>query len=494
MEVQIISTETIKPSSSSTFSHPKIFKHSLLDQLIPSRYAPLILFYPMDKNTNFDLCKRLDLLKSSLSETIACFYPLSGTIRDEFSIDCSDKGACFVETRVNCTLEKFLTKPDLLSLNSFLPCEFVSDETMVGTFATNVQANVFECDGIAFGICISHRLMDGDGLRMFLKMWTSSSTNKLEQTGFVAAGMGTRASDIFHADDLWLRDSSNVMSGSFLKKGTCSNKSKQLNFAAVGMGTGAATLFPVEDLWLRDSANAMWGSFLKKGTCITKRFVFNASAIAKLKSEAVESGVSRPTRVEVISAILWRSMASASAKLHGSRRPSLVNHLVNLRRRMEPSLVENVLGNFLWIAPAIHDGQTEPEFGDLVGKVREAIARVDCEFVEKMRGEEGKSVMEKCLVEVSEIWCEKGMDCFGFSSWCNFGYYDVANFGWGNPIWVSSIGLRGSFFLNLIILNDTKCGEGVEVWVTLDEQEMAILETNEDIVRFVSLDPSPLLV
>ncbi|WCJ44698.1 HXXXD-type acyl-transferase family protein [Euphorbia peplus] len=438
MEVEIISKEIIKPSLSS--SHPKIFKHSLLDQLIPSRYAPLVLFYPMEKDTSFDLSTRLNLLKSSLSETLMDFYPLAGKIKDDFSVDCNDEGACFVETRVNCTLEEFLTKPDLLLISSFLPCEFVSDESLVGTFATNVQANVFECDGIAVGICISHKLLDGDGLRMFLKRWTS--TNKSEPPNFV--------------------------------------------------GADAVSLFPADDLWLRDSANAMWASFLKKGTCKTKRFVFNASSIAMLKYEAIESGMKRPTRVEVVSAILWKCLVATSNELHGFQRPSLLNHLVNLRRRMEPSLLENVLGNFLWVASTKHDNPAEPEFGDLAEKVREAIARVDCEFVEKIRSEEGKNVMLKSLVKQSEIGCEKGVDYFSFSSWCNFRYYDVADFGWGKPIWVSGIGLGGSIFFNLIILVDTRCSQGVEAWVTLDEEEMAILERNEDIIRLAHVDPSPL--
>uniref|UniRef100_B9H5G9 Uncharacterized protein n=1 Tax=Populus trichocarpa TaxID=3694 RepID=B9H5G9_POPTR len=43
------------------------------------------------------------------------------------------------------------------------------------------------------------------------------------------------------------------------------------------------------------------------------------------------------------------------------------------------------------------------------------------------------------------------------SGWCKFGHYDAA-FGWGKPAWVSSY-----------------------AWVTLDEQEMAILEANPEI-------------
>ncbi|WCJ44543.1 HXXXD-type acyl-transferase family protein [Euphorbia peplus] len=281
--------------------------------------------------------------------------------------------------------------------------------------------------------------MDGDGLRMFLKGWSTNSGR----------------SDF----------------------------------------TVSSTFFPDDegDLSVRDSSNSMWGTFLKKGSFRTKRFVFDASGIAKLKDEAIQSGmISSPTRVEVVSAILWKSMADTSRELNGFGRPSLLNHMVNLRRRMEPSLSGKSLGNFLWIASAKH-GETEPKFEDLASKIKESKSRIDLEFVEKIKGKEGKLVMLKSLEATSEIGSKSGGDYYVFSSWCNFGYYDVANFGWGKPIWVSCVGTSSSYYFNLIVLIDTKCGKGVEAWVTLDEQEMTILERNQDIIRLASLDPSPLV-
>lgn len=38
-----------------------------------------------------------NLLKSSLSTTLTRFYPLAGRISDDFSVDCSDAGALYVE-------------------------------------------------------------------------------------------------------------------------------------------------------------------------------------------------------------------------------------------------------------------------------------------------------------------------------------------------------------------------------------------------------------
>lgn len=46
---------------------------------------------------------------------------------------------------------------------------------------------------------------------------------------------------------------------------------------------------------------------------------------------------------------------------------------------------------------------------------------------------------------------------------------------------------------NIIVLVDTKDGEGIEAWLTLDEQEMALFEVNEEILQFACFNPSSLI-
>lgn len=115
--------------------------------------------------------------------------------------------------------------------------------------------------------------------------------------------------------------------------------------------------------------------------------------------------------------------------------------------------------------------------------MRKSISQVDNKFVEELRGDKGRSIMKESLGAISEKG-SKGevVDYVGFSSWCNFGYYE-ADFGWGKPTWVSGVGSIGSVsvYMNLIILVDTSLGDGIEAWVTLDE-----LLTN------ATQDPSPI--
>lgn len=218
MEVQIISKENVKPSSP-TPTHQRIFKFSLLDQLLPSSYAPLILFYPMKKNsTHLKVPSRLSLLKSSLSQTLTWFYPLAGKIKDELSINCNDEGACFAEARVSCSLHEFLTQPDLLVIhNKLLPCEFSFKELAPGSYVVCIQANIFSCGGIAISICISHKIIDGAALETFIKGWTSAARgcNQPIYPNFLSASLFPPN------DELWFKNASFSMWRSFLRKGNC---------------------------------------------------------------------------------------------------------------------------------------------------------------------------------------------------------------------------------------------------------------------------------
>ncbi|KAJ6684633.1 ACYL-ACTIVATING ENZYME 2-RELATED [Salix purpurea] len=257
--------------------------------------------------------------------------------------------------------------------------------------------NVFECGGVAIGICISHLALDGAALSTFLKAWS-------------AIAKGSKEAIIYPE---------------FIP----------------------TSLFPANDLWLRDSAAVMFGSLFKKGNGITKRFVFDASAISSLRARA--AGVECPTRVEVVSSFLWKCFMAASEEWRGCRRPSLLTHLVNLRRKMEPKLAENSVGNFLWLAAAKCMDKSGVELNDLVGEVRRAISKIDADFVEQIKGDKRNSMAEQTLREI------------------------------------------GSPTMNLVILADTRC-DGVEAFVSLNEKEMAILEGNPELLKFASLNPSPL--
>ncbi|KAB2634804.1 vinorine synthase-like [Pyrus ussuriensis x Pyrus communis] len=544
MEVEIVSKDRIIPSSP-TPSHLRIFKLSLLDQLIPAPFAPIILFYdnsdpsyntpnltkPCTTTTHLDdddddnnedeatIMKRLHVLKTSLSETLTGFYPLAGQIKDDLSIDCNDQGAHYVEARVkNSTLREFLNRPDdlILLLHGFLPCDLTNNNT--GARVTNIQVNVFKCGGMAIGLCISHKILDGAGLCTFIKAWTATARLRSSLPRFALysrpSSLSSSSSSLAPSDSVTLSSSSDSDDNQTPRAASRIIHPTKPNISA------ATCLFPTNDeLWLRDSSLRMWGSLFindGKSSCVTRRLVFEGSAIAALKGmvAAVNNNykVKRPTRVEVVSAFIWQCAMAASKQIHGFIRPSLLTHAVNLRSRITSMLdldLEYSIGNLLWIAAArcrtpivtLDDNDAAADglqLHGLVEELRNAVSKIDGDFVNKMRSageeEEGKYHMLESLEELRSSLSSES-DYYGFSSWCNFGFYEGGDFGWGKPVWVSSVGSTGnSVFLNLIILVDTKSGDGIEAWVTLDQQHMAILQCNPQLRKFVSLDPTPLLL
>ncbi|KZV33193.1 hypothetical protein F511_18209 [Dorcoceras hygrometricum] len=384
MDIEIVAKEMIKPSSP-TPNHLKNYKLCLLDQLIPAAYAPIVLLYPnQDVLTDLQVLQRIALLKKSLSQILVRFYPLAGTIgEDDISVDCDDRGACFTTAKVRNSLHGFLENPDLRVISHFLSF----DESYV----TNIQASVFECGGIAIGVCISHRILDGTALSTFLKAWSTAD---------VAADSSIESPVI------------NTIYPDF----------------------SASSLFPVDDhSQLKQASMAMWGCLFKKGQFVTKRFVFDRSAITALKEMAAGGDRRCATSVEAVSGFIWKSAVAAVEELRfGTKRPSLLTHVVNLRKRASPSLSETSFGNLIWMANAKLHAVSDRNLGfsSLVELVRKSISKIDGDYAKKLRGKDGLTTMLKYLKEIEEFG-SKDVDYYGFTSWCKLGFYDV-DFGWGS--------------------------------------------------------------
>ncbi|KAK7853890.1 stemmadenine O-acetyltransferase [Quercus suber] len=439
--VNIISREIIRPSSPA-IRHLKPFKLCVLDQYTPTTYIPLILFYSKSPQTS-----STDHLKNSLSETLNSFYPFSGRMQDNLFIDFYNEGIPFNESRVHCSLSDFLQHPKMESLNHFLPCcPFRKEPEPMEVAQLAVQVNIFDCGGIAIGLCASHKITDGATLSAFLNTWAA------------------------------------------IAGGPC-NKLVHPNFSEAS----SLAYFPPYNIWPRIVAPLMERLWFKEEKYKTRRFVFDAKAIATLKEKAKSEQVQNPTRTESLSSFIYIHARAASRLTSGSLRPSILVQAVNIRRKTNPHMSYNSMGNLFWYAFVAHDyntvESTEIKLRGLVATLREAVAKIDSD-VRILQGHEGFTTRIKYLYQKAAM-VFKNPEIFGFTSWLTFGF-DEIDFGWGKPIWVGLRGEGGSG-RNLIVLQNTTSGNGIEAWVTLDENIMSILEQDPEFLAFATLNPSVLI-
>ena len=108
-----------------------------------------------------------------------------------------------------------------------------------------------------------------------------------------------------------------------------------------------------------------------------------------------------------------------------------------------------------------------------------------------LQGHEGFTTRIKYLYQKAAAMVFKNPEIFGFTCWFMFGF-DEIDFGWGKPIWVGLMGEGGSC-RTLIVLQNTTSGNGIEAWVTLDENIMSILEQDPEFLAFATLSPSVLI-
>jgi hypothetical protein len=431
VNVEIVAREVIGPSSP-TLNHLRKFNLSLLDQLAPVSYEPLVLLYSnfQQRLTGYHESLRL---KRSLSETLTRFYPLAGRIKDGASIECNDLGAVFVESRVSCLLSKFLEKPDAEAIRKFIPVETESPEALTGSLVL-VQANFFACGGLAIGVCISHKAADPVTFSTFIKAWAAAAFRSVDDSTVLP---------LFNA----------------------------------------SSLFPPQNLPLTRPAAVE----LMNDKCVTKRLVFDASKIAALQAKAVSESVTCPTRVEAVTALIWKCAMNASRSNSEHLRYSILSQSVNLRKRMVPPLPENTFGNLVGYFASCAT-ECEIELQSLVGQLRKGLRDFGENYVEKLG--EGKAFMAVCesFQEAGSMLQEGNVDFYASTDFCRFPFYGI-DFGWGKPTWVT---IPTGANKNVTTIMDTRDGEGVEAWVTLTEEDMAFFERDRELLAAASLDPSAL--
>ncbi|BFG29030.1 hypothetical protein CerSpe_153040 [Prunus speciosa] len=473
IKVEIIQRQTVKPSFPTP--HPlRILQLSVFDQMIPSEdYPPTLFFYATNNNVTGseggapttdmadmrmkerDYCQHLI---QSLAKTLTHFYPLAGRLsKGHDMIQCTDDGAEFVTARVKCSLSQIFEHPDPEMLTGLVPAigqpdgddDGDGDATRLPLLA--VQSNLFECGGMAIGLKMSHKIVDGTTCGAFISCWAKTALN----------------------------DGDNDQVPSLIPK------------------FDAASYFPPVDFSNSSQPSSAKLVGISKHKYITKRFVFDASKIATLQSYlASPSPAHAPTRVLAVLALIWKCAMEASSKSSNialGSRPSSLRLTMDLRRRFEPPLPQNLAGNavsnVIVIATAsLLKGQEESDdetidLKDLVAKLRKGFEQQKETYSIKKPFDSNKAWQR--VQEYRKLRRNVDMDHLSCASWCRFAFYE-ADFGWGKPAWVSipSIPLK-----DVVILIDKRDGKGIEALLTVSEEIMEHFESNPELLKYASVNP-----
>ncbi|KAL5788641.1 hypothetical protein ACOSP7_005590 [Xanthoceras sorbifolium] len=438
MDVQIISKKLIKPSVP-TPSHLQNMRISFMDQVITPRTVPIIFYYS-NINGNYHAFEQVDdqrqkRLIKSLSENLTLYYPLAGRyIKENQLINCNDEGVEYTEALVNGELSQILQgKIEPKELNRFVPEEVEESATSA---LVSIQISIFNCGGLAIGLRFSHRIIDAFTLSLFTNGWA-------------------KACKVGNINDVTMTIPSFV----------------------------SGILFPPRDI---SRYKPQLLSKSKSDQVVTKRIVFDANIISKLKADQATRLNCKPSTAEVLIALIWRAQINAARARHGRLRTSLLVVVMNLRGKKFKKIPENCCGNLFSRVTARFDQGNERKImglNEFVDQVMGAIRNSNMEYAKVVTqggdDEDGffSKVIMKPYIELFEETRKEEGDVQIFSSVRNFPFYEV-DFGWGKPAWVSF----AQRVYKGVLLIDGKDGDGIEAWVTMEENEMAYFLKDPSIV------------
>ncbi|KAK9732775.1 hypothetical protein RND81_04G021000 [Saponaria officinalis] len=451
MEVKIISSETIKPSSP-TPSHLRKYTLSLLDQKYTPIVVPAILFYerpqgvaPLD----------MDRLRTCLSQTLTAFYPLAGRAESRDVIICNDEGIPFVEAHVDCELSSVVKSLSSLGsdLRSFYPPR---DGLLEGGIQFAIQMNVFSCGGFAFAWYCTHNVTDGTSTANFFRYWTALYAQRSE----------------YAVQDLM--DFNSVVTAFPPVPPRVPQEEKPVT----------TELKPEkQEGQEKEEKKKSSFNFSFQSHIVARSFLIKSKAVAELKAKSVSEEVPYPSRFEAVSAFLWKSIVSSST----TEGKTMINMPVNLRPRVDPPLPLDSVGNIF--ENALVQSEKKAELHEFVARIRGSISKMK-DFATEYQGEkreEAKDAHWKRFIK-AVIEC-KGKDAYVISPWYKSSGFTDIDFGFGTPIRVVPMddvvnhNQRNTIMLMEFVDSD---GDGFEAWMFLEEECIKFLESNPEFLAFAS--------
>nr|BDW80097.1 BAHD acyltransferase [Heliotropium arborescens] len=426
--LQLISKKVVKPSIPTSPSL-RNYKLSLMDHQMVGIYMPMAFFYPNLHHHKHPHSRNevSSHLENSLSKTLASYYPFAGRIAKNSSINCNDMGATLLECHVKGSMSEFLEENNMnaTSQADLFPSGLPFSSGHNDSSLVVAQLSHFDCGGKALSLCMNHKVGDAHTLFNFMNHWASVA-----------------------------RQSNETLPPQFI----------------------GFSIMPSND---DPSTESILGpKQMKQG--ITRRYVFDAQTLSQLKAKAsAESGVQNPTRVEVVTALLCKHVITANMVCSGSFKPSVLATAVNFRSQIGPPVTQTSVGNFVSFALVLISDERELNFSKLVGEIRKA----KLQQYGKYKGIKQNELVSTTLEIAEQIKSFHGnddIDTYGFSSLCRYPTNQI-DFGWGKPI---RINLAANPFKNICSLLDNHNGDGIDVFIPLEEHVMSVLQRDPDLMAF----------
>ncbi|TMW86954.1 hypothetical protein EJD97_020655 [Solanum chilense] len=412
----------IKPHSP-TPSSLKRYNLCLTDEIMVPVYMPIVALYPFSSKTPQQVS---NILENSLSKLLSSYYPFAGTLGPDNAtfVDCNDRGAKFIQVRYDCTMSEIVnlpdTGPEYLPFAKGTPWSSTPDEQSL----LLVQLSHFNCGGLAISVRLSHKIADGCTLANFISDWASIARD----------------------------DNANIPSPQLI----------------------GSSIFPpfteTPSTGIHTDTNVDYEFYNLPVS--KKRYLFSNSKLEMLKTQVEsETGVQNPTRIEVLSALIYKCAVTAARANSSSYKPSSLSLPVNLRPILNPPLETRTIGNIISFIKVDTMSEDEMTIGRVVREIRKGKDELK---------QEGDVKKEK-LVSLWNEWIHS-IELYRSSSVCNYPLNNL-DFGWGKPnrVTIPVFGVA-----NTCMFMDNLSGDGIEVIIVLPEKDVTQFENSKELLQFAS--------
>ncbi|KAF6992760.1 hypothetical protein CFC21_009723 [Triticum aestivum] len=362
LSIRVLSRRLVKASDPSTKPHVAAFSN--LDLYPGNEQASIVCLYPKLPNAG-DFPAVVATFDSILPSLLNDFYHFAGRIRTNPSsglpeLLCDNQGAELVVGEAGvamASLDYGLAEQSLKKI--MLP--YAEDVTL------SVQLLSFACGGFSVVWATNNLVCDGQAFTMFVRRWS-----ELARTGRIVDGPPNHDRSVF-------------------------SPRRPPSYGA-----------SIRDMFATYDHDRLVNVLTAHDSFVERLYYIEASDIAALR-EAASSKLQRPSRVQAVSAYLWKALARVVAASRVPEERCCMGWMVDARRRVKAPELVRAMGNYFGNVTAYALGEAaveeiqEKELSEVAAMVRETITSIDYdeytqELVDWVEEHKTERLMEKGVI------------------------------------------------------------------------------------------------